>query len=122
MGIHISETAIVNYRLSFANQGKQTSVFRFLFVENKRKFAVAVLHLQQTNESCHFPLVPFSVCTHGNQYLWKISRISVFPLKWQHIYIYMSIYMDIFISMYIHLYPYSIQYKCILPFQMENRQ
>jgi hypothetical protein len=60
-----AETAIVDYRLSFANQGKQTSVFRFLFVENKRKFAVAVFHLQQTNESCQFPLVQFSV------YTWK---------------------------------------------------
>jgi hypothetical protein len=37
-----AETANVNYRLSFADQEKQTYVFR----------------LQQTNGSCHFPLVP----------------------------------------------------------------
>jgi hypothetical protein len=37
-----AETAIVGYRLSFADQGKQTSVFHFL--------------LQQTNRSLPFPL------------------------------------------------------------------
>jgi hypothetical protein len=36
-----AETAIVDYRLSFADQGKQTSVFSFL--------------LQQTNGSLPFP-------------------------------------------------------------------
>jgi hypothetical protein len=44
-----SETAIVDYRLSFADQGKQTSVFRF--------------NLQQTKlevYSFRFPFVPFS--------------------------------------------------------------
>jgi hypothetical protein len=40
-----AETAIVKYRLSLADQGKQTSVFRF--------------HFQQTNESLPFP---FSIC------------------------------------------------------------
>jgi hypothetical protein len=48
-----AETAIVDYRLSFADQGKQTSVsvcskqtevcrFRFPFVENKRKLPFSV--------------------------------------------------------------------------------
>jgi hypothetical protein len=41
----LAETANVDYRLSFADQGKQTSVFRF--------------RLQQTNGSFPFP---FSVC------------------------------------------------------------
>jgi hypothetical protein len=36
-----AETAIVD-PLSFAHQGEQTSVFRFQFVANKRKFAVPV--------------------------------------------------------------------------------
>jgi hypothetical protein len=40
-----AETAIVDFRLSFASQGKQTSVFRF--------------HLQQTNRSLPFPF-PFA--------------------------------------------------------------
>jgi hypothetical protein len=46
-----AETAIIDYRLSFASQGKQTSVFRFglqqtdfcfpfWFAANKQKFAV----------------------------------------------------------------------------------
>jgi hypothetical protein len=39
-----AETAIVDYCLSFADQGKQTSDFRFLFLfaANKWKFAVSV--------------------------------------------------------------------------------
>jgi hypothetical protein len=57
-----AEKAIVDYRLSFGDQGKQTSVFRF--------------HLQQTNRSLPFPfsgkqkteahalfLDPFTVCS-----------------------------------------------------------
>jgi hypothetical protein len=41
-----AETAIVDYRLLFADQGKQTFVFRF--------------HLQQTKGSLPFP---FSICS-----------------------------------------------------------
>jgi hypothetical protein len=44
---HVFETAIVDYRLSFADKGKQTSVFCFPLAANKRKLA--------------FLLVPFSV-------------------------------------------------------------
>jgi hypothetical protein len=44
-----AETAIVNYRLSIADEGKQTS---FLFAAIKRKFAVSVFRLQQTNRKC----------------------------------------------------------------------
>jgi hypothetical protein len=52
-----AETAIVDYRLSFADHGKQIS-----FSANKLKFAASVLRFQQTNRSHHFLLVPFSVC------------------------------------------------------------
>jgi hypothetical protein len=37
-----AETANSDYRLSFADQRKQTSVFLFLFAENKRKLAISV--------------------------------------------------------------------------------
>jgi hypothetical protein len=40
----LAEIAIVDYRLSFADQRKLASVFR----------------LQKTNGICRFPLVPFS--------------------------------------------------------------
>jgi hypothetical protein len=51
-----AEIAMVDYCLSFADQGKQTSVIRF--------------HLQQTNGSLPFPFpftenkqkLPFSIC------------------------------------------------------------
>jgi hypothetical protein len=46
------ETAIVDYHLSFADQGKQTSVFRFRW--------------QQTNGSLPFPFSVFSE-TNGNR-------------------------------------------------------
>jgi hypothetical protein len=49
-----AETAVVDYRFSFADQGKQTSVFRF--------------RLQQTNASLPFP---FSVCS-------KQTEVAVF--------------------------------------------
>jgi hypothetical protein len=39
-----AETAIVDYRLFFYNQGKQTSIFHFRSQKNKRKFAVSVFH------------------------------------------------------------------------------
>jgi hypothetical protein len=37
-----AETAIIDLRLSFANQGKQSSIFRFLLQLNKQKFAISV--------------------------------------------------------------------------------
>jgi hypothetical protein len=48
------ETAIIDYRISFADQEKQTSVFPFPFAANKRKFVISILCLQQTNGSCRF--------------------------------------------------------------------
>jgi hypothetical protein len=46
------ETANVDYLLMFADQGKQTSIFRFAFAEKKRNFAVP---------RCHFLLVLFCI-------------------------------------------------------------
>jgi hypothetical protein len=46
-----AETANVNYRLPFADKGKQTFVFHFPFAENRRKFVVPVFCLQQTKGS-----------------------------------------------------------------------
>jgi hypothetical protein len=51
-----AETAIIDYRLLFADQGKQTSVFRL----KKKKTEVCRFRLQQTKGSCHFPLILFS--------------------------------------------------------------
>jgi hypothetical protein len=51
-----AETAIVDYRLSFADQGKQKSVFR---LQQKRKFAVSDFHLQKRKRNCHFLLAEF---------------------------------------------------------------
>jgi hypothetical protein len=66
----LAETVIVDYRLWFADQGKQTSVFRsYIFSANKRKFLVSVFRLQKTNRRCRFLLVLFSVC--GNPETWS---------------------------------------------------
>jgi hypothetical protein len=88
-----AETAIVDYHLLIANQGKQTSVFRF--------------HLQQTNGSlpfpfsvCHFHLVSFlcvcggvGACVSVSIYIyiylylyenWKPKRFSLIRLPFAH--------------------------------------
>jgi hypothetical protein len=50
-----AKTANIVFRLSFADQGKQTSIFRFFRLQQtKRKFAFFVFHLQQTNGRCRF--------------------------------------------------------------------
>jgi hypothetical protein len=67
-----AETAIVDYRLSFADQGKQTSVFRFA-ASNKRKYAVSVFRLQETNGS-----VPFSICLY--LYIRKTELYNYIPI------------------------------------------
>jgi hypothetical protein len=53
-----TETAIIDYRLTFAEQEKKTNFcFKFSFAANKRNFDVLVFRLQQTNRSCQFPLI-----------------------------------------------------------------
>ncbi len=44
--VHVHFYSNLDYRLLFADQGKQTSVFRFPYAENKWKFAVTVFLLQ----------------------------------------------------------------------------
>ncbi len=53
-----ADSANVDYHLSITDQEKTN--FRSPFAENKRKFAISIFCLQQTNESCRFPLVPIS--------------------------------------------------------------
>ncbi len=59
-----TETANVDYRLRFANAGKQNSVFYF--------------HLQQTNRSCHL--------------LYINSYIYMYIFTYTYTYIYMNLY------------------------------
>jgi hypothetical protein len=59
-----AKTAIVDYLLQFADQGKQT-FSPFLFLANKRKFAVSIFRLQKANESCRFPFEEF--WKHGDE-------------------------------------------------------
>jgi hypothetical protein len=56
-----ADTAIIDYRSSFANQGKQI-IFLFPFAANNR--SLPFLRLQQTKENCYFLLVPISVYTY----------------------------------------------------------
>jgi hypothetical protein len=53
-----AETASVDYRFLFADQGKQTP-FSFS-ISSKRKFVVSVFCLEQTNGSYLFLLVPYT--------------------------------------------------------------
>jgi hypothetical protein len=41
-----AETAILDYRLSFADQGKQNFLFLFPFAANKRKSAISIFYMQ----------------------------------------------------------------------------
>jgi hypothetical protein len=89
------QTANFVYRLSFVDQGKQTSVLRFPFTGNKRKFAVCVFCLHKTKRSCRFPLVPFSLCMSKRQHIYlyiSISHISRSHISISHTYSYISIY------------------------------
>jgi hypothetical protein len=83
------EIAIINYRSSFADQGKQAFIFRFCLQQTNRSLPF-VLRLQQINGSGHFPLVPFSVniYLYGKQnyilihiycrFIWKIEAQEIF--------------------------------------------
>jgi hypothetical protein len=55
------ETAIVDHTLSFEDQGKQTSLFNFGLQQTNGGLPISIFFLQQTNGSCHFPLVLLSV-------------------------------------------------------------
>jgi hypothetical protein len=66
----LAETANVDYRFRLRTKENK---HRFPFAGNKRKFAVSVFCLQQTNRSCRFPLVPF--------YIYIYIHIHVFKRK-----------------------------------------
>jgi hypothetical protein len=72
---HFAETAIVDYHLSFDDQGKQTSVFYFRFAANKGKFAISVCHLQQTNRIL---LLSISFVYHTYIYIETAAYIYIF--------------------------------------------
>ncbi len=61
-----ADTAIIDYRSSFANQGKQI-IFLFPFAANNR--SLPFLRVQQTKENCYFLLVPISVYTYCIPYM-----------------------------------------------------
>jgi hypothetical protein len=60
--------------------------FSFPFTENKRKFAVSVFHLQQTNRSYVFLLIPFS------WYIYVYWNGSIYQNIYRYIYIYEYLY------------------------------
>ncbi len=76
--VDVSETAIVDYVYHLPIK-KKNLCFLFPFAANKQKFAVSVFCLQQTNWSCHFPLVQFSIRIipetlkhgHGDMETWR---------------------------------------------------
>jgi hypothetical protein len=48
----LAETAIIDYYLSFLDQGKTNFRFPFPLAANKWNFAVFIFCLQQTNRTC----------------------------------------------------------------------
>ncbi len=61
-----------NFRLSFL----------FPFAANEQKFAVSIFCLQKRNESCRFPLVPFSVCRVPET--WRHGHGDLETWRWRH--------------------------------------
>ncbi len=57
---NFAETARVDYRLSFADQGKQTSVFLFFLYQRNGSLPFSVCSKQICRSRC-FPLVTFSI-------------------------------------------------------------
>jgi hypothetical protein len=57
--VHIKHTDVDGHVLLIMENFR----FPFSFAANKRKFAVSVFRLQQTNGNCRFQLVPFSICS-----------------------------------------------------------
>jgi hypothetical protein len=49
-----AETAIVNYRLSFTNQGKQTSLFRFSLPQTKGRLPLLFFICRKQTEVAIF--------------------------------------------------------------------
>ncbi len=62
-----AETANIVYCLLFAERENKLP---FFVTENKRKVAVSVFCLRQTNRSCHFPLAPFSAYIETAALMW----------------------------------------------------
>ncbi len=57
--------------------------FQFPFAANKRKFAVSVCPLQQTNGSCCFPLVLFSLVPFSVYiYLYRKTELYIYIHRW----------------------------------------
>jgi hypothetical protein len=60
-----AETPVVDYRSSFADQGKQTSVFHFRLQRNKLKFAVSIFRFSKQTKSPFFISSISCVCVWG---------------------------------------------------------
>jgi hypothetical protein len=68
--VTFAETEIIDYRLSFADHGKQISISVCC---KQTEVYRSVLRLQQTNGSCRFPLVPISV------YIYIYDETAAYP-------------------------------------------
>ncbi len=70
-----AKTGNVNYHLSFADQGKQTSSVHF--TANKRKYSISVFRLQQMNRSYRFPLITFYVYKYIRKTATEVAMLLV---------------------------------------------
>jgi hypothetical protein len=66
----------VDNRLSFADQEKEASVFNFRIQQTNGSYPLSFSGLKQTNESCRFLLVPFSVCGIPETWRWGHGDIG----------------------------------------------
>ncbi len=88
-----AEAAIVDYHWSFADQGKQTSIFFLRLQQTNGSLPFLFSVCSKKNGSCHFPLVSFFICgipetwnmetwKHGNMETWTWRNRNMETWTW----------------------------------------
>ncbi len=65
-----AETAIVDYRFLFANQGKQASVFLFSYAANNWKFVISIFLFSKQTEVAVFHSPVFCISMLKRQHIY----------------------------------------------------
>jgi hypothetical protein len=81
-----AETAIVDYHLSFADQGKQTSIFHV-----------------------HFPYMYICKYRENENHIYIYMYLYVYVYVYLYVHIYVYVYMCMYMSMYMHMSVYRVR-------------
>jgi hypothetical protein len=78
----LAETAIIDYRLFFANQGKQTSDFRFRLQQTEESLPFQCFICSMQTEVAIFPLA--SVFVSGISKIWRHGHGDIDTWRLRH--------------------------------------